>query len=197
MPHITPLTDDDLPQYREAFATMEAQAGYIPNSYWTLGHRPAILDAVRALAQAVFSGSVDPGLKSLVAVMSSYGAGCKYCQAHQAVASLHRGVSQDKLDALASFEHSPLFAEAERAALRLAFVSGQQPNGATAQHFDDLRRHFDEGELVEIVAVIALFGFLNRWNETVATNLEDVPMKVASTHLHDLKWKPGRHRAAE
>ncbi|MEO5842317.1 MAG: carboxymuconolactone decarboxylase family protein [Acidimicrobiales bacterium] len=194
MPHITPLTEEDLPDYRDEFAAMAAGAGYVPNSFWTLGRRPQILDAVRTLAQAVFSGSVDPGLKSLVAVMSSYGAGCKYCQAHQAVASLHRGVTQDKLDALASFEHSPLFSDADRAALRLAFASGQQPNGATAQHFDDLRHHFDDGELVEICAVIALFGFLNRWNETVATELEDVPVTVASKHLDGLRWEPGRHR---
>jgi uncharacterized peroxidase-related enzyme len=194
MPHITPLNADQLPQYREAFAAMQAQAGYIPNSFWTLGHRPEILDAVRNLAQAVFAGSVDAGLKSLVAVMSSYGAGCKYCQAHQAVASLHRGVKQEKLDQLAEFEQSPLFSDADRGALRLALAAGQQPNGATAEHFEDLRRHFDEGEIVEICAVIGLFGFLNRWNETVATELEDVPLNVASTHLDGLRWEPGRHR---
>jgi uncharacterized peroxidase-related enzyme len=193
MPHIAPLSPDDLPQYRDAFAAMEVNAGYVPNSFYTLGHRPAILDAVRSLAQAVFTGTVDPGLKSLVAVMSSYGAGCRYCQAHQTVASLHRGIAPDKVDALASFEHSHHYSDAERAALRLAFVSGQQPNGATPEHFEELRRFFDEGQIVELVAVIALFGFLNRWNETAATELEAVPLRAGFEHLGSLDWEPGRH----
>jgi uncharacterized peroxidase-related enzyme len=195
MPHIAPLPPEELPQYRNAFAEMQATIGYVPNSFWTLGRRPEILDAVRSLAQSVYAGTVDPKLKTLIALMSSYGAGCRYCQAHQATASIHLGVAPDKLDALATFETSPLFSEAERAALRVAFASGQQPNVATSDHFDELRRHFDDGEIVEIVAMIALFGFLNRWNETVATELEDLPCTVAQTHLGALDWVPGRHRS--
>jgi uncharacterized peroxidase-related enzyme len=192
--HVKPLQDHDLPEYQDAFAEMLARAGYVPNSFWTLGHRPEILEALRTLVAVVFAGTVDAGLKSLVAVMSSYGAGCRYCQAHQATAALHRGVSAEKVAALADFERSALYTDAERAALRLALASGQQPNGATQEHFDALRAHFDDGQIVELVAVMATFGFLNRWNETMATELEDIPMAVARDHLAGLGWEPGRHR---
>ncbi len=195
MANVEPLPDEDLPEFRERFADMRERAGYVPNSFGTLGRRPEILEALRALVAAVFAGTVDPGLKSLVAVMSSYGAGCRYCQAHQATAALHRGVAAQKVDALADFEASPLFTDAERAALRLALVSGQQPNGATADHFASLRAYFDEGEIVELVGVMATFGFLNRWNETMATDLEDVPNAVGRAHLGGLRWEPGRHRS--
>jgi hypothetical protein len=38
-------------------------------------------------------------------------------------------------------------------------------------------------QVVEIVGVIAMFGFLNRWNDTLATPLEDEPLEFAEKHL--------------
>ncbi len=55
-------------------------------------------------------------------------------------------------------------------------------------------RYFDDSEMVEIVAVIALFGFLNRWNDTVATDLEPAPFAVASNVIAVAGWEPGKHR---
>ncbi len=80
------------------------------------------------------------------------------------------------------------------AALRLARDAGLQPNAVTKQHFDELAPHFDQGQMVELVAIISLFGFLNRWNETIATDLEDKAFEFASRHLHEAGWEPGRHR---
>ena len=77
--------------------------------------------------------------------------------------------------------------------MRLAFASGQSPNAARGAHFDELRRFYNDGEIVEIVGVIATFGFLNRWHETMATELEGAPSDVASQVLGGLAWEPGRH----
>jgi uncharacterized peroxidase-related enzyme len=191
--HVDPLRREDLPQYREMFDLLQERAGFVPNGFLTMARRPAILEAVQSLTQAVFSGTVDRSLKSLVAVMSSYGAGCRYCQAHQAAALKLQGVADEKLAALGEFERSPLFSDAERAAMRLAFASGQHPNAVEPEHFHALREHFDEGEIVEIVAVAATFGFLNRWHETMATDLEEEPMSLAGGLLSSLQWEPGRH----
>jgi uncharacterized peroxidase-related enzyme len=193
MPHLEPLPREDLPQYDEWFSMMEERAGFLPNVFATMARRPDILDAARNLFTVVFSGSVDREIKSLVALMSSYGAGCRYCQAHQATSLVHQGVAPEKLERIAEFERSDLYTERERAAMRMAFASGQQPNAVTAQHFDDLRRFYDDGEIVEIVSVIATFGFLNRWHETVATPLEDSPEAIATATLGGLDWEPGRH----
>jgi alkylhydroperoxidase family enzyme len=125
--------------------------------------------------------------------MTSYGAGCRYCQAHEVARSHQAGVSLDKISAIDDFEHSELYRDAERAALRLALAAGQSPNAATPEHFADLRRYYDEGQIVEIVAVIAAFGFLNRWNETMATDLEPEPFALARQTLDGLGWEPGRH----
>ena len=193
MANLNPLRREDLPQYEEMFATMEQRAGFVPNAFPTMARRPGMLDALQVLIQQVFAGSVSRETKSLVALMSSYGAGCRYCQAHQATSLMHQGIEAAKLADVADFERSDMFSDAERAAMRLAFASGQSPNAVTPGHFEEIRRFFDDGEIVEIVGVIAMFGFLNRWHETMATELEDAPLGVASQVLGGLAWDPGRH----
>ena len=74
------------------------------------------------------------------------------------------------------YQTGEAFTDGERAALRLAHHAALVPNQATDADFAELRRHFDDGEIVEIVGMIALFGFLNRWNDTMATELEEHPL---------------------
>ena len=68
------------------------------------------------------------------------------------------------------------------------------PSQATPEHFDELYKHFDEGQVVEIVASIALFGFLNRWNDTMATEIEELPAQVADATIgQSFGWEAGKH----
>ena len=67
------------------------------------------------------------------------------------------------------------------------------PNATTPEHFADLRQHFSDAEIVEIVATISLFGWLNRWNDTMATELEEEPTTFASGALASHGWEPGKH----
>ena len=83
--------------------------------------------------------------------------------------------------------------DAERAALRLARDSALLPNTVGAGHFDELRKHFGEPEIVELLAVCSLFGFLNRWNDSVSTELEGVPRAFAEQHLGGSGWQIGDH----
>lgn len=198
MANVQPLRREDLPQYEDLFEIYEQQMGFVPNSFFTMARRPEILDAFRQLILAVWTtGTVDPQLKPLIALMTSYGAGCRYCQAHEVARSHQAGVSLDKIAAIHDFEHSERYNDAERAALRLALAAGQSPNAATEAHFEDLRRYYDEAQIVEIVAVIAAFGFLNRWNETMATDMEAEPLVLAQQTLQGLAWEPGRHMRSE
>jgi len=76
--------------------------------------------------------------------------------------------------------------------LIVARGGGSQPNGVTDAEFADLLTHFSEQGALEIVAVIALFGFLNRWNDTLATQLEEAPMAAAKS-LQAGNWDGGTH----
>jgi uncharacterized peroxidase-related enzyme len=194
MPHLDPLPWDASPQFRERFEHYQSTRGFVPNSILTMQRRLGIAQAFMDLNKAVlYEGTVAEELKMLVSLVTSQASGCRYCQAHMTnLASIYRA-SDEKIRAVWEFETSPLFSPAERAALRLGYAAALVPNEATAAHFDELKRHFDEGQIVEIVATIALFGYLNRWNDTMATALEPRAIEVASRAIGDMGWQAGKH----
>lgn len=194
MPHIDPLDRTDLPQFEEKFERYDRIRGFLPNSILTMGRRPNIASAFMDLNQAVlYEGTVPESLKMMIALMTSMATGCLYCQGHMANLSHVYEVSDEKIAAVWECETSPLFTDAERAALVLAREAAGLPNMAKAGHFEALKKHFSEAEIVEIVATIALFGYLNRWNDTMATTMEAHPGKVAAQAMPD--WDAGKHSA--
>ena len=194
MSNMRPLRRQDHPELEELFQLYDDTMSFVPNSLFTMARRPEILRAFSTLITQIWrTGSVPVGLKPLIGIVASVSAGCRYCQAHEAVDAKLRGVDPEKIAAIWDFEHSPLYSEAERAALRFARDASFVPNEVTPAHFEELRRHWDDGEIVEMLAVIGLFGFLNRWNDSMATDLEDIPMAFAADRYGD-RWEPGKHR---
>jgi uncharacterized peroxidase-related enzyme len=197
MANVQPLSRGDLPEFEQFFKLAEGAMGFVPRSLFTMGRRPEILRAFAGLTIAVLGpGKVDTGLKQLVAMIASVSAGCRYCQAHTSASAARAGVDPLKVEAAFDFETSDLFSDGERSALRLARDAAIVPNATTPAHFEELRKHYSEEETVEIVGVIALFGWLNRWNDTMATDLENEPMAFATTHLSGHGWSAGKHAAA-
>ncbi|MCP4982990.1 MAG: carboxymuconolactone decarboxylase family protein [Gammaproteobacteria bacterium] len=198
MPHMDPLSFESVPEdIQERFFHYKNTRGFTPNSIQTMARRPNIVRAFMALNKAVlYEGTVPEELKMLVSLISSQVAGCRYCQAHMANLSKIYSASEDKISKVWEFESSDLFSDAERAALRVAYSGAMAPSQTTAEEFEELYRHFDEAEVVEIVASIALFGFLNRWNDTMATEIESLPAKVAQDTIGQSSgWEPGKHSA--
>lgn len=194
MANLDPLRREDLPELEELFQHYDDTLSFVPNSLYTMARQPQILRAFSDLITKIWrTGTLPIELKPLIAVISSQAAGCRYCQAHEAVDARERGVDAEKIAAVWEFETNPLFSEAERAALRLARDASLQPNLATPDHFASLRENFTEAEIVEIMAVISLFGFLNRWNDTLATDLEDEPLAFAAKTYGQDRWSPGKH----
>lgn len=195
MTRIAGMPPNDSPEYRRLEDLCIETLGFVPNSVLMMLRVPGLAQALGALNGAVMgAGTVDKGFKRLIAHMASRAAGCQYCQAHTAAGSQLHGVSADKLDALWGFERSALFNEAERVALELALAAGQVPNAVDDALFLRLRAYWTEEQILEIVGVISLFGFLNRWNDTLATPLEEHPVDVAKRHLAPHGWTPGKHQ---
>jgi uncharacterized peroxidase-related enzyme len=173
---------------------VEASMGFVPNSLLTMARKPALVEAFAGLSVAVMQNSLLPErLSSLVAFMVSRSAGCQYCQAHTHHQAARSGLPNEKLDDIWNYEQSPLFSEAERAALRVAQSAAVVPNAVTDEDFVELHKHFSEDQIVEIISVISFFGFLNRWNDTLATPLEDAPRDHARVHLSAKGWAAGKH----
>jgi uncharacterized peroxidase-related enzyme len=187
------LRREDLPELEELFAHYDETLSFVPNSLVTMARRPEILRAFSELITQVWnSGTLPKPLKPLIGIVSSVAAGCRYCQAHEAIDARERGIADQKIEAIWDFGRSPLFDEGERAALRFARDASLVPNEVTPAHFEELRRHWDDGQIVEILAVVGVFGFLNRWNDTMATDLEDEPLGFASARYGE-HWEPGKH----
>lgn len=199
MAHLRPLENDEIADegIKERFAHYEATRGFTPNSIRTMARRPGIVKAFMALNQAVlYEGTVSEELKMLISLISSYASGCLYCQSHMANLSHIYNAPADKIAAIMAYETSSAFTLAEKAALDLAYHAAQVPNAATQDHFDVLSEHFDEGQIVEITAAIALFGYLNRWNDTMATTLEPLAEERAQHLLGGQGWSAGKHAKA-
>lgn len=180
MTRLVPLEIDDVPGGEAAFGAVSQVLGFVPNSLRIMARKPDLMKAFQGLVSEVFKpGKVSPELRALVAHVVSRSAGCRYCSAHTAHIAKHRNVAEEKLAAVWEYETNPLFDEAERVALRVAQAAGTVPNMVSDEDFVELRRHFDEEEIVEIVALISMYGFFNRWNDTFKTELEDTPAAVA------------------
>ncbi len=196
--------------------------GFLPNSLFIMAHDPDLTLGFGMLSRAVFRGSkrtrisifsilrsavdlawksmkarrappISDELRALIFLAVSLSAGCRYCQAHSVTQALDRGLGQDKIGDILVYDESPHYSAPERAAVALAFAAGQAPNATTDLQFAELRCHFTNQQVVDIVAAIAYMGFLNRWNDTFSTMLEERPLAVADQVLKSAEWHPGRH----
>lgn len=150
--------------------------GFMPNDALVMAHLPQMLPAFLGLLGAIYGhGSVEPGLKRLVGMIASAAAGCLYCEAHTAFAASNNDVAVEKIAAIWDYETSALYSARERAALRFAQKAALVPNAAEDADFEDMKQYFSQSECVEILSVVSLFGFLNRWNSSLQTELEALP----------------------
>lgn len=187
--------DADLRDHVQFF---KGPLGVIPNSVRTMAHRAPIARAFTDLNVAVmtdYGAGVTPEFKRLLGYVSSFASGCLYCQAHMILASERFNASEERLADVFDFERSAHFTEAEKAALAFAHAATQVPNAVTPEVGDRLRAHWDEGQIVEIMGVVALFGYLNRWNDSMGSALEDLPISKGEARLAGATgWSVGKHR---
>ena len=179
----------DFMEFEELFNGVESFMGYLPNAYLSMAEQQALLSAFSGLAASVFqSEGIDIQTKQLIALASSLSSGCKYCQAHTSHGAERAGMENEKIVDILNYVESTKYSDKEKAVLDLSFAAGKTPNQSTQKHFDNLREHFSKKEIIDIVSVISLFGFLNRWNDTMGTSLEDVPDNFVENKLKPLGW---------
>ena len=197
MAHMQPLDKSVTPELAEDFAIFEQILGFIPNSLLTMQRKPEMVKAFGVLTKAVMSkyGEVDLGLMRLIAHFASRAVGCQYCEAHSLVAAKIHNISQEKLDAIWEYQTSDLYTDAERVALDYALAAGSVPNGVTEDLMERMRKHWSENQIVEILGAVCLYGFLNRWNDSMATDLEDSPKAMGERVLSQGGWDGGKHLA--
>ncbi len=195
MPRLPPLPPETTPALQPHFDFFLGTLGFTPNSVLTMQRRPKLVQALAQLNAAVMDpqGDVDLGFRRLLGHVASQASGCLYCQAHTLLGAKNFGIDEARLAAVWSYNESPLFSERERLALDFALAAASQPNAVTDLQFENLRRHWSDNQIVEMLGVVAMFGFLNRWNDTMATPLEAVPEAVATEVAGSRGWSAGKH----
>ena len=195
MAHMKPLPAEATPELKDDFDIFDKILGFVPNSLLTMQRRPKMVKGFGELTKGVMDpeGAVDLGLMRLIAHFSSRAAGCQYCEAHSLVAAKIHDIPQEKLDAIWDYQTSPLYSEAERVALDFAMAAGSVPNAVDAELFARMRQHWNEDQIVQILGAVCLYGFLNRWNDSMATDLEESPREMGENVLASGGWTGGKH----
>ena len=187
--HIETKKREDFPEFKDLFDLVESFMGYLPNAYLLMADKPDLMQAFAKMSASVFSADVlDIPTKQLIALASSLSAGCKYCQSHTSHGAERAGVPNEKIAEILNYQTSEYYEAKEVALLDLAFASGEVPNKATKAHFEKLKEFYSKEQILEVVAVISFFGFLNRWNDTFGTEIEEIPANYLSEKLKPKNW---------
>lgn len=195
-PLVLPKTGQDDPDLQQLIKFYDETLGFCPNSIKTMHHRPRIAYAFIEMNKAVMEnqGRVTSALKRLIAYISSNTAGCRYCQAHAIRAAERYGAEREKMEHIWDYKTHPAFSDSERVALDLAMNASTVPNSVDDDIAENMRKYWDEGEIVEIMGVIALFGYLNRWNDSMGTEMESGAIESGEKYLSGKGWTVGKHR---
>jgi uncharacterized peroxidase-related enzyme len=195
MPLVTPLSSEHDKETQELSEFFNETLGFCPNSVLTMQRRPAISKAFINLNKAVMTneGTVTSSLKRMIALVSSNATGCRYCQAHAIRAAERYGADQEQLDNIWEYKTHPAFSDAERVALDFSLAASQIPNKVDVEIKKRLYQYWNEGEIVEMLGVISLFGYLNRWNDSMGTSIENGAVDSGNQYLGKYGWEKGKH----
>lgn len=195
MPLVAPLTENHDPEVLELAKFFNETLGFTPNSVLTMQRSPALARAFIELNKAVMACDhrVTSEQKRLIAYLCSAQTGCRYCQAHTILAAERYGGTEQRLKSVWEFRNSALFSPAEKAAFEFALAASSVPNAVDEEITKMVKEHWTDDEIVEILGVVSLFGFLNRWNDSMGTSIEDGATAAGERYLSELGWEKGKH----
>ena len=195
---VKPLEENEIdPTLLDKIQFFKGPLGVIPSSVKTMSYHPNIADAFTNLNIAVMEckGTVTPEFKRLIGYITSFSSGCLYCQAHTILGAERFGSTKKRLEEVWNYSNSSVFSNAEKAALEFAFAAASVPNKVTEKVVSQLKSHWNDSDIVELMSVIAFFGFLNRWNDSMGSALEDLPIEKGEKYLKEpTNCTPVKHR---
>ena len=145
------------------------QRGNVPNMFRTVAHRPEILQTMITHMEAVLNtGTLLTSLKELVIVRTSQMNKCEYCLASHSLLAKKLGYSEAQIADLPRLESSKSFSERAKVGLRLAERLTRNERPLDDAKLAELKAHFTEGEIVELMTASGQFNYFNRFNNLLA-----------------------------
>jgi uncharacterized peroxidase-related enzyme len=162
-----PVPDiNDLPEdLREMILAIQEKAGFVPNVFLVLAHRPDELRAFFAYHDALMER--DSGLskaeKEMIVVATSNDNNCQYCVvAHGAILRI-RAKHPLIADQVAINYRKADISPRQRAMLDFAMTVSNNSGSIGDAHFETLRGHdFSDEDIWDIAAIAAFFNLSNR-----------------------------------
>ena len=195
MPIINPLNDIADKETKQLVDFFNETLGFCPNSVLTMQRRPNIAKAFVQLNMAVMEnhGKLTSELKRLIGFISSNTTGCRYCQAHTIRAAERYGASKERLENVWDFKNQDCFTDAEKAAFQFTQEASGAPVNIKPESEEKLKLYWSDNDIVEIMGVVSLFGYLNRWNDVMATTIEADAKTTGEDLLKSISWEAGKH----
>jgi AhpD family alkylhydroperoxidase len=145
--------------------TMDARLDYLSNEL-----AMKLVKRINSAAAVLHESGLPTATQELVKLRASQINGCGFCTDMHTKDALHAGESQQRLNLVAVWREATVFTEAERAALELAEQGTRIADaaaGVTDEAWANAARHYDNDQLVALVAAIALINAYNRMNVIV------------------------------
>jgi len=178
------------------------------DTYWERGAAFGTLAMDEYLLQAERTMDYDE-LWSLFFVYQ-LASGCVHCQAHGAFGvwdyteadNFHAEIPEEQkgpliayIQSLMDFERSEYLEDDPgfKAALRFVRDAGRLPSRVTAAHIEELRRHYSDRQVQEIIALPVVTAWLSGSMQSVVVVTDQLSMSWALKNLGPLGWKPGVH----
>ncbi len=170
---VSPKALSDYPWYARLFFFVQRRRyGKVlePGLLWA--RSPRVFAALALLYGALDRkrSPLPPALRSLVTVRVSQVNHCAFCVDINSSTLMRRGVSEDKVLALAAWRSSPLFDGRERAALDYAEAMTYSDREVDGELMAALKQHFEDDAVVELTGLIAFQNMSSKFNAAL-----DVP----------------------
>jgi len=163
-------TDDELD---EVLDRAEAYFGHLPNLVRVMASNPAMCRTVTDfLIQALGPGRLPWGFKELIILKTLRAIGSHYSYgAHERIAA-ELGVPTDKIGDVANalWQTSDNFSDRERAVFALVEQIAEDANAVPDALWDELREHWDHGQLLEANAVITTYVMIGRVGDALGVS---------------------------
>ena len=122
---------------------------------------------INSAAAVLQNSGLPTATQELVKLRASQINGCGFCTDMHTKDALQAGESQQRLHLVAAWREAKVFTEAERAALELAEQGtriADAAGGVTDEAWANAAKHYDDDQLMALVAGIALINAFNRMN---------------------------------
>jgi uncharacterized peroxidase-related enzyme len=156
------------PEVQPILDKLTQRFGRVPAFFGTMARAPEVLANFMPFYSAVIErGTLERKFKELAYLKTSLINGCEYCfRAHSASAKKN-GVTEEQIQALAFYHRSPVFDAQEKAIILFAERVTRGASAIRPPAVDELRKYFNDDQIVELTLAIALANFTNRFNDAV------------------------------